>query len=88
MPDLLRNQLLGLNGLVNLSNLVLIIAFSVRGVLPLRILSIASSIIIVPYYYYLQHEPLWPPIFWDLTFILINGVRVVQLLLGVRRQII
>ena len=86
MLDLLRNQLLGLNGLVNLSNLVFIIAFSVRGVLPLRILSIASSIIILPYYY-LQSEPLWPPIFWSLIFVLINGARVVQLLLE-RRPVV
>jgi hypothetical protein len=86
MLDLLRNQLLGLNGLVNLSNLVFIVAFSVRGVLPLRILSIASSIIILPYYY-LQREPLWPPIFWSLIFVLINGGRVVQLLLE-RRPVV
>jgi signal transduction histidine kinase len=86
MLDLLRNQLLGLNGLVNLSNLVFIVAFSVRGVLPLRLLSIASSIIILPYYY-LQPEPLWSPIFWSLTFVLINGARVVQLLLE-RRPVV
>jgi hypothetical protein len=86
MLDLLRSQLLGLNGLVTVSNLVFIVAFSVRGVLPLRILSIASSIIIVPYYY-LQPEPLWPPIFWDVIFVLINGGRVTQLLLE-RRPVI
>jgi hypothetical protein len=86
MLDLLRDQLLGLNGLVNLSNLAFIVAFSVRGVLPLRLLSIASSIIIVPYYY-LQRETLWPPIFWDLIFVAINGARVTQLLLE-RRPVV
>jgi CRP-like cAMP-binding protein len=86
MIDLLRDELFGLNGLVNLSNFVFIVAFSVRGLLPLRLLSIASSIIIIPYYY-LQPAPLWPPIFWDVTFVLINGGRVAQLLLE-RRPVV
>jgi hypothetical protein len=86
MLDLLLNQLLGLNGLVNLSNLVFIAALSVRGVLPLRLLAIVSSIIILPFYY-LQPEPLWPSIFWNSVSILINAARVVQLLLE-RRPVV
>jgi CRP-like cAMP-binding protein len=86
MLDFLRDEFLGLNGIVNLSNLVFIAALSVRGVLPLRLLSIASSLIIIPYYYF-QPETLWPSIFWNLVSISINSVRVVQLLLE-RRPVV
>lgn len=86
MLDFLRNEFLGLNGIVNFSNLVFIAALSVRGVLPLRLLSIASSLIIIPYYYF-QPETLWPSIFWNLVSISINSVRVVQLLLE-RRPVV
>ena len=78
MLELLRNEFVGLNGIVNVSNLIFIIGLSVRGLLPLRLLSITSSLNILPYYY-LQPETLWPPIFWNSVSILINSTRVVQL---------
>jgi CRP-like cAMP-binding protein len=86
MRDFLTNQVFGLNGLANLSNLVFILAFSVRGVLKLRILSLASEGVILPYYYF-QSEPLWPPIFWGVAFIIVNGVRIVILVLE-RRPVV
>jgi len=84
--DFLMNQILGLNGLVNLSNFAFLLAFTVRDVLRLRILSLASDVMILPYYYF-RHEPLWPPIFWATTFIAVNGVRIVTLTLE-RRPVI
>jgi hypothetical protein len=86
MRDFLTNQIFGLNGLVNLSNLVFLLAFSVRDVLKLRILSVASEGVILPYYYF-QGEPLWPPIFWGVAFIIVNGVRIVILTLE-RRPVV
>src|SRR6202007_2154942 len=65
---------------------VLLLAFSVRDDLKLRILSLASDIVILPYYYF-QREPLWPSIFWGVAFIIINGVRIVTLALE-RRPVI
>jgi CRP-like cAMP-binding protein len=84
--NFLNDQIFGLNGLVNLSNFSFLLAFSVRDFLKLRILSFASDIVILPYYYF-QHEPLWPPIFWGMTFIVVNGVRIVNLTLD-RRPVI
>src|ERR1700750_2740552 len=82
MEILLRHfvadQIFGLNGLVNLANFVSLVALSVRDVLWLRILSLAADVLVLPYYYF-QHEPLWPPIFWGAAFILVNGVRIVIL---------
>ena len=86
MLDQIADQLFGLNGLVNLSNLIFLAAFSVRDVLYLRVLSIAAYVVIIPYYY-LQQETLWPPIFWGVAFILVNAVRVVILMLE-RRPVV
>jgi hypothetical protein len=86
MRDFLANQIFGLNGLVNLSNLVFLLAFSVRDVLKLRVLSVASYCVILPYYYF-QDQPLWPPIFWGVAFIIVNGVRIVILALE-RRPVV
>ena len=86
MTDFLMSQLFGLNGLVNLSNLVFLVAFSVHDVLRLRILSVFSYVVILPYYYF-QQQTLWPPIFWGAAFILVNGVRITALLLE-RRPVV
>jgi len=65
MWEFVTSQILGLDGLVNLSNIVFLVAFSVRDVLRLRVLSVVGEGIILPYYYF-QNGTLWPPIFWAL----------------------
>jgi hypothetical protein len=86
LKSLLADQILGLNALVNLSNFAFLLAFSVRDFLKLRILAIASDVMILPYYYF-QREPLWPPIFWGSAFIIVNGVRIVTMILD-RRPVV
>jgi Popeye protein conserved region len=90
MENILRNfladQLFGLDGLINLANIALLLAFSVRDVLKLRILALASDVMTVPYYYF-QDKPLWPPIFWSVAFIIVNGVWIVTLTLE-RRPVV
>jgi CRP-like cAMP-binding protein len=76
MRDFLANQIFGFDVLVNLSNVVFLVAYSVRDVLKLRILAVAGELIILPYYY-LQHETLWPPILWGAIFMIVNAVRIV-----------
>ena len=76
MYDLVANQVFGIDGLVNLSNIVFLVAFSARDVLKLRILSFFGEAVIVPYYYF-QHEPLWAPLFWCGAFMAVNAVRIV-----------
>jgi CRP-like cAMP-binding protein len=83
---MLKDQLFGLNGLVNLSNLLFLAAFSVKDVLALRALSVVSYCVILPYYYF-QQDPLWQPIFWGMTFIVINGFRIAALILE-RRPVV
>ena len=62
MYELLANQVFGIDGLVNLSNIVFLVAFSARDVLKLRLLSFVGEAVIIPYYYF-QHEILWAHFF-------------------------
>jgi len=86
MYAFVADQILGINGLVNISNIVFLAAFSVRDVLRLRLLSIAGEALILPYYYF-QNETLWPPIFWRAAFMIVNAVRVVMIALE-RRPVV
>jgi hypothetical protein len=72
---LAANQVFRTDGLVNLSNIVLV-AFSARDVRKLRILSFFGEALILPYYCF-QHETLWAPLFWSVAFIAVNAVRIV-----------
>jgi CRP-like cAMP-binding protein len=76
MYEFMSGQVHGINGLINLSNIVFLAAYSVRDVLKLRILAIVGEGLTLPYYYF-QNEKLWPPIFWAVTFMIVNAVRVV-----------
>jgi hypothetical protein len=62
MYEFVADQALGISGLINLSNIVFLVAFSVRDVLKLRILAVVGEGLTLPYYYF-QGEKLWPPIF-------------------------
>ncbi len=86
MYAFVADQVLGINGLVNLSNIVFLAAYSVRDVLMLRILSIVGEGLILPYYYF-QDEKLWPPIFWGAAFMTVNAIRIVAMALE-RRPVV
>ncbi|MRG54601.1 hypothetical protein GF108_03255 [Phyllobacterium sp. SYP-B3895] len=62
MYEVVANQVLGIEGLVNLSNILFLVVFSVRDILKLRLLSFFGEAAILPYYYF-QHETLWAPLF-------------------------
>jgi len=50
---------------------VLLLSFLMRDILWLRVFSVASISLIIPFYY-LQPEPLWPCIAWNSTFMAVN----------------
>lgn len=75
MYEFVSDQVLGIGGLINLSNVVFLVAYSVRDVLKLRILAVVGEGLTLPYYYF-QNEKLWPPIFWGVAFMVVNVVRV------------
>ena len=86
MYEFVADQVFGLNGLINFSNIVFIAAYSVRSVLWLRILAVVGEGLTLPYYYY-QDEKLWPPIYWGVAFMIINAVRIVGIALE-RRPVV
>jgi hypothetical protein len=87
MYEFVIDQVLGINGLINLSNIVFLVAFSVRDVLKLRILAVVGEGLTLPYYYF-QGEKLWPPIFWGAAFMIVNAIRIVAIALEQRPVIL
>ena len=69
-----------LDYLIELSSLLTVASFSVRGMLPLRMLAVASQIIAIPYFV-LQAAPLWTPAAWTVLFLAINLYHVTRILL-------
>jgi CRP-like cAMP-binding protein len=69
-----------LDYLISLSSLLTVASFSVKEMLPLRSLAVASQLIAVPYFL-LQPTPLWTPAGWTLLFTVINLYYIARILL-------
>ncbi|MDA7947264.1 MAG: popeye domain-containing protein [Hyphomicrobiaceae bacterium] len=72
--------MLGLDVLVSVANVIYLLSYSVRDILWLRVLTVVGALMLLPYYY-LQPEPLWVPIAWNLVFTGINIFWITKLLL-------
>ena len=59
---------------IHAANILLLIAYSVRDVLWLRLFAVAASLIAIPYYV-LQPTMLWAPVAWSVIFAGINLVQ-------------
>ena len=66
--------------LIHAGNVLYLIAFMVRDILWLRILTVIAAACLVPYYYFLP-EPLMTPIYWNLVFAALNIYWICRLLL-------
>jgi hypothetical protein len=56
------------------ANILLLVAYSVRDILWLRLFAVAASLISLPYFI-LQPDPLWEPIIWSSIFAAINSFQ-------------
>ena len=56
------------------ANILLLVAYSVRDILWLRLFAVAASLIALPYFI-LQPEPLWAPIIWSSVFAVMNSFQ-------------
>jgi hypothetical protein len=63
-----------LNWFLHAANIILVVGYSVRDILWLRLLAAASSFIALPFYF-LQSTTLWAPILWTILF---AGINIVQ----------
>jgi CRP/FNR family cyclic AMP-dependent transcriptional regulator len=59
------------NYFLHVANVLLLVAYSVRDILWLRLFAVASALIAIPYFV-LQPAPLWVPIGWSSVFAAIN----------------
>lgn len=59
------------NYFLHAANILLLVAYSVRDILWLRLFAVASGVISIPYFV-LQPSPLWVPISWTVVFAGIN----------------
>ena len=72
--------------LVHFSNILLLVAYSVRDILWLRWFAVAAALSNIPYFL-LQGTVLWPPILWALVFTAINLYQIARLYLE-RRPVV
>jgi hypothetical protein len=56
------------------ANILLLVAYSVRDILWLRLFAVAAALISLPYFI-LQPEPLWEPVIWSSVFAAINSFQ-------------
>jgi Popeye protein conserved region len=66
--------------LVHFSNVLMLVAYSVRNILWLRWFAVAAALTNIPYFL-LQPTRLWPPVVWALVFTTINLYQIVRIYL-------
>jgi CRP-like cAMP-binding protein len=64
--------------LVNFSNILLLVSYSVRDILWLRWFAVAAALTNIPYFLS-QTDILWPPVLWGLVFTLINLYQIFRI---------
>jgi hypothetical protein len=62
------------NYFIHAANILLVVAYSVRDILWLRVFAVAASLISFPYFV-LQPTPQWAPIAWSVVFAGINAFQ-------------
>jgi Popeye protein conserved region len=62
------------NYFIHAANILLVVAYSVRDILWLRLFAVAASLITIPYFV-LQPTMLWAPLCWSVVFAAINSVQ-------------
>src|SRR6187401_3683422 len=75
-----------LDYLVHFSNILLLVAYSVRDILWLRWFAVAAALTNIPYFL-LQGNILWPPVMWALVFTAINLYQISRIYLE-RRPVV
>jgi hypothetical protein len=65
---------------IHAANILLLIAYSVRDILWLRLFAVASAVVSIPFYFF-QPEVLWAPLWWTIGFAGINSVQSMRLIL-------
>jgi CRP-like cAMP-binding protein len=65
---------------IHAANVLLLVAYSVRDILWLRVFAVASALVSIPFYF-LQPAVLWAPLVWTIGFAGINSFQSLRLML-------
>ncbi|HMO84255.1 MAG TPA: cyclic nucleotide-binding domain-containing protein, partial [Lacipirellulaceae bacterium] len=76
-------EITSMTNLLHLGNVLYLVAYSVRDMLWLRIITVVATLCLMPYYYF-RDEPLYAPIAWCTLFTLVNLVQIAILILEKR----
>jgi CRP-like cAMP-binding protein len=68
------------NYFIHAGNVLLLVAYSVRDILWLRLFAVAAALITIPFFV-LQPKPLWAPIVWSAIFATINLLQSLRLVI-------
>lgn len=71
------------NYFIHGANILLLVAYSVRDILWLRLFAVAASLISIPYFVF-QPTPLWAALGWTVLFAAVNGFQSWRLFLDRR----
>lgn len=63
------------NLFVHGSNLILLLAYTTRDMMWLRVLALAAAVTIIPYYF-IQPSVLWPPLLWSLVYAVVHAYHI------------
>ena len=69
------------NILFQLGNVLYLVAYSVRDMLWLRIITVVAMFCLMPFYYCCENGPLYPPLAWQTLFILVNLYQITMLII-------
>lgn len=72
--------------LVHGSNVLMLVAYSVRDILWLRWFAVAAALTNIPYFLF-QPDVLWPPVVWAMVFTAINAWQITRIYLE-RRPVV
>src|SRR4051794_11272645 len=72
-----------MTNLLHLGNVLFLLAYSVRDMLWLRIISVVATLFLMPYYC-VRETPLYAPMCWATLFITVNLVQIALLILEKR----
>jgi hypothetical protein len=78
-PPIIAVNSINPNYFIHGANVLMVVAYSVRDILWLRLFALAASLISIPYFVF-QPTPLWAPLCWSILFAVINLVQSARLL--------
>lgn len=70
--------------MIHVANVLFLLAYLVRDILWLRIITVIATAALIPYYFCCAASPLYEPILWNSLFITVNLVQIVLLILEKR----